>query len=362
MKSIWILVVVSALVAGSLMTGTMASAQSSDFNVDSFFDVFFEIDVSSQQCPNPNEIPKINPDLNGIDCSSDFVVDSFFDIFYDNEETSKLLGKIFGDPDFDRLFGDPDFDTIGSLQETDEGSQFQIDSFFDVFFDVSADGDRNTIEPLVQLFGDPDFLFGDPDFQVDSFFDIFVEIDARDRHFDTEIVAMDLRVSSLEDSPPSASAVDMYIKIGDIKGESTDDKHKEWIIIESFSHSMSPSVGAERSRGGVTFGDIVVVKELDKSTPKIGEAVTKGGHFPEVKIDLVRTFSDGTRATYYAYELTNVLITSYSIGGSGEVGSTPTEQVSLNFEKAKVTYTEFDNDGTEKGKVEATWKVEKGEK
>jgi len=218
-KIIIILAIALAFVAGTMVTGTMANAASnaqgqpfqalqeqvedlqsqidtSDFNVDSFFDVFFEIDVSSQQCPNPNEIPKINPDLNGIDCSSDFVVDSFFDIFYDIEETSKLLGEIFGDPDFDRLFGDPDFDTIGSLQETDEGLQFQIDSFFDVFFDASADGDRNTIEPLIQLFGDPDFLFDDPEFIVDSFFDISVVLDERDRHFDTEIVSMQLRGGS----------------------------------------------------------------------------------------------------------------------------------------------------------------------
>ncbi len=189
MRRQWALAILVAFVAGSLMTGTMASAQSSDFIVDSFFDVFYEIDVSSQQCTNPNEIPKINPDFNGIECSSDFVVDSFFDIFYGIEETSKLLGEIFGDPDFDRLFGDPDFDTIGSLQETDEGLQFQIDSFFDVFFGVSEEGNRNTIEPLVQLFGDPDF-------QVDSFFDIFVWLDKRDRHFDTEIVSMQLRGGS----------------------------------------------------------------------------------------------------------------------------------------------------------------------
>jgi hypothetical protein len=68
----------------------------------------------------------------------------------------------------------------------------QVDSFFDVFFDVAADGTRNTSDDVLEIFGDPDFLFGDPDFAIDSFFDVFTELDARDRHFDTEIVSMQL--------------------------------------------------------------------------------------------------------------------------------------------------------------------------
>jgi hypothetical protein len=76
----------------------------------------------------------------------------------------------------------------------------QVDSFFDVFFDVDDDGTRNTFDAFFEvdtgIFGDPDFLFGDPDFAIDSFFDVFTELDARDRHFDTEIVSMQLRGGS----------------------------------------------------------------------------------------------------------------------------------------------------------------------
>jgi hypothetical protein len=87
-----------------------------------------------------------------------------------------------------------------------ETSNFNIDSFFDVFFDVTTDSagteTRNTIGPLTQIFGDPDFDTNYPGpgvAAIDSFFDIFVELDARDRHFDTEIVA--LQLSSHEPIP-----------------------------------------------------------------------------------------------------------------------------------------------------------------
>jgi hypothetical protein len=61
-----------------------------------------------------------------------------------------------------------------------------------------------------------------------------------------------------------------YIKLGDIKGEATDRGHEGWIDILSVSHSitrpMSSGIsGSTRQRGSVTFGDVVLVKELDKS-------------------------------------------------------------------------------------------------
>jgi len=65
--------------------------------------------------------------------------------------------------------------------------------------------------------------------------------------------------------------------------------------------------------------------------------------------------------TYYAYELKNVLVTSYSVGGSGQSDDVPMEQFSLNYEEIKVTYTENDSKGKKKGNVEYSWKVEEGE-
>lgn len=66
---------------------------------------------------------------------------------------------------------------------------------------------------------------------------------------------------------------------------------------------------------------------------------------------------------YLKYELTNVIVTSYNISGSGQSESVPTESLSLNFEEIKVTYTEQDKaTGQSKGNVEYAWKVEEGAK
>ena len=149
-----------------------------------------------------------------------------------------------------------------------------------------------------------------------------------------------------------------YLKFDGVDGEAKDDKHEKWIDVLSFSQTISRGDSGNlsaRASSSPVFHDIVVVKELDKSSPKIAESIALGKVFPKVEIEL--TSSAGT---YYVYELTNVLVTSYSV--NGDAGERPTEEVSLNFEEIKVTYTEYGSDGNSKGNIEYNWKVEKGAK
>ncbi len=156
-----------------------------------------------------------------------------------------------------------------------------------------------------------------------------------------------------------------YIKFDGVDGEAQDKDHKGWSDIASFNQGLSQPGGAAtgptRRRGDVILDDVAVSKELDKASPKIAEAVCKGKVFPKVEIHLTASYTDAGRVTYYAYELKNVLVTSYNIGGSGQSEDVPMEDFSLNFEEIKVTYTEADNTGKKKGNVEYTWKVEEGE-
>jgi type VI secretion system secreted protein Hcp len=169
-------------------------------------------------------------------------------------------------------------------------------------------------------------------------------------------------------APPSPDVSDgyemlagMFIKFEGVDGEAQDKSYRGWCNALSFSQgqSLQDSVtGATRRRGNVVFEDIVVVKELDKASPKLAEAVCNGNVFPRVEIHL--TYADAGNVTYYAYELKNVQIVSYRIGGSGYSEHVPTEELSLSFEEIKVTYTEIDEGGRPKGNVEYEWRLGEG--
>ena len=75
-----------------------------------------------------------------------------------------------------------------------------------------------------------------------------------------------------------------YIKLGDIKGEATDDGHKDWILIESMSSPIFRSIAegakdSQRTKGQTTLGDIVCVRQLDKSSTKLQEGCANGTFF-----------------------------------------------------------------------------------
>ncbi len=156
-----------------------------------------------------------------------------------------------------------------------------------------------------------------------------------------------------------------YIKFDGVDGEAIDKDHKGWSDIDSFSQGLAQpggaATGATRRRGDVIMDDLVIAKELDKASPKLAEAVCKGKVFPKVEIHLTASYTDTGRVTYYAYELKNTMVTSYNINGSGQSEAVPMENVSLNFEEIKVTYTENDEAGKKKGNIEYSWKVEEGE-
>ena len=168
-------------------------------------------------------------------------------------------------------------------------------------------------------------------------------------------------------APPSPDVSDsyemlagMFIRFDGVDGEAQNKDHIGWCNALSFSQGQSLPAGSAGSpqRGNVVFEDIVIVKELDKASPKLAEAVCKGNVFPRVEIHLTRSYT--SLVTYYAYELKNVQIVGYRIGGSGYSEHVPTEELSLSFEEIKVTYTEFDEGGRPKGNVEYEWRLEDG--
>ena len=162
---------------------------------------------------------------------------------------------------------------------------------------------------------------------------------------------------------PTPTTAAAYIKFDGVDGEATDRDHRQWSDILSVSQGQyvppSPMPGG-RARAGCVAQEIVVTKALDKASPKLAEAVCRATVFPKVEIELTARYTDMGRVTYYAYELKNVQVTSYHVGTTA-ADPVPVEELTLNFEEIKVTYTETDNQGRSKGNVEYEWKVEEGE-
>lgn len=156
-------------------------------------------------------------------------------------------------------------------------------------------------------------------------------------------------------------AFDCFLKIGTIPGECTDDKHKEWIEILSFSHGLSQpgsgsvSSGGARSAERCDHQDFSVVKTLDKASPKLALACCNGEHIASIKMELCR--ATGNKSKYMVYDLSDVIISSARPGGSAQGGEAlPLEEVSFNYGKIEWIYTESDHKtGKPKGDVKAHW-------
>ncbi len=147
-----------------------------------------------------------------------------------------------------------------------------------------------------------------------------------------------------------------FLKIGDIKGEATDQDHKEWVLLESMSSPIYRSIpeGAkdqQRARGETTLGDVVVVRQLDKSSVKLQEACASGKFYPDAEVHFCTTVK-GKQEPYLTYKLKNVIITGYSFHGTASSSPMPTEQLTFGFTEVEWNYVLIDpNTGDKKGNV-----------
>lgn len=114
-------------------------------------------------------------------------------------------------------------------------------------------------------------------------------------------------------------AVDIFIKIGDIKGESVDKTHKDEIEVLNWSWGMSQSGNMHTGTGGgagkVSIQDLSLTKYVDKATPNLMMHCSSGKHVAKVTLT-VRKAGGDNQVEYLIINLEEVLISSLSTGGS----------------------------------------------
>jgi len=153
-------------------------------------------------------------------------------------------------------------------------------------------------------------------------------------------------------------AMDIFIKIGDLKGESTDDKHKDEIQVLAWSWGMSQSgtthMGPGGGSGKANFQDLSITHYIDKCSPNLMLACANGKHFSEALLTVRKAGEKPLE--YLKITMTDLIITSVTTGGSGGEDRL-TENVSLNFGKFKVEYTPQKKDGTGDAPVTVGWDI-----
>jgi type VI secretion system secreted protein Hcp len=149
-------------------------------------------------------------------------------------------------------------------------------------------------------------------------------------------------------------AVDYFLKIKGIEGESTDDKHKNEIDVLSWSWGESQT-GSAASGGGsgagkVTMQDFTFVMKVNKASPKLIKACATGEHIAEAVL-VCRKAGKGQQE-FLTIKLSDCLVTSFQTGGSG--GSDfETDSISLNFAKINYEYRAQKADGSLDGPIKA---------
>jgi type VI secretion system secreted protein Hcp len=158
-------------------------------------------------------------------------------------------------------------------------------------------------------------------------------------------------------------AVDMFMKIGDVKGESKDDKHEEEIDVLAWSWGMSQSgtthLGTGGGAGKVSVQDISFTKYIDKSSMNLIIACCNGKHYPEAKLTVRK--AGETPLEYLTITMKDVLVSAVSTGGSGGEDRL-TENVTLNFGQFIAEYKPQKADGSGDAGVFAKWDIPKNVK
>ncbi len=155
-------------------------------------------------------------------------------------------------------------------------------------------------------------------------------------------------------------AVDIFLQIEGIKGESQDAVYKDAIDVLSWAWGMSQPASFHNAGGGgagkVKVRDLQFSKLVDKATPALAQALTSGKHFKSAKL-VVRKAGDRP-LEYLTIDLEDMIVTEihfsrYSGGTSDEFQ----ESVTLNFARFKSRYRMQNQDGSGGPQVEASWNI-----
>lgn len=155
-------------------------------------------------------------------------------------------------------------------------------------------------------------------------------------------------------------AVDYFLKLDGIQGESQDEKHKNEIQILSWSWGAS-NVSSVSGTGGsgagkVDLSDFSVMLNFDKSTPKFFKSICKGDHIPNGTLTAIKAGADGK--PYLKVDFKELFVSGLQMSASSEI---PSVSLSFTYNEIKIDYSVQDEKGnlTSTGPITFNLKVNK---
>lgn len=155
----------------------------------------------------------------------------------------------------------------------------------------------------------------------------------------------------------------IYIQFEGIQGNVEAKGHENWIEANSLQwgvgRAITSKIGSSKDReaSAPSISEVVVTKEMDKSTPHLfTEACIGKGK--KVEIHLVKTDADQLQS-YMEYTLTDALISGYSVSTGGD---RPQENISISFTKIEMKYVPWKDDHTKDSPIPAGYDMTTGKK
>jgi type VI secretion system secreted protein Hcp len=139
-------------------------------------------------------------------------------------------------------------------------------------------------------------------------------------------------------------AVDYFLKLDGIQGESQDEKHKNEIQVLSWSWgaaNVSSVAGTGGSGAGkVDMSDVSMMLNFDKSTPKFFKSVCAGSHIASGTLSAIKAGGNGK--PYLKVDFKELFVTGLQMSAAGEV---PAVSLSFTYDEIKIDYSAQDEKG-----------------